>query len=63
MWYRVFIVSNIVLFLGITIVFLGDYLLPALAPFAMPAGALVAGVSGIVFTVSGIVLIWPDGRT
>ena len=62
MLYRIFIVSNIVFLLGIFAVFLGDYLFPALAPYAMPAGALVSGVSVIVFAVSGIALIWPDAR-
>lgn len=62
MWYRVFIASNIVFLFGIFAVFLGDYLVPALAPFTLPAGALLAGVSGIVFAISGIALIRADVR-
>ena len=63
MWYRVFIASNIAFFLGIFVFFTGDFLMPGLAPFALPAGAFVAGVSGIVMAVSGGVMIWaPDAR-
>ena len=63
MWYRAFIASNVVFLFGIFAVFLGDRLLPVLAPFTLPAGALLAGVSGIVFAVSGIALIRADVRT
>ena len=63
MWYRAFIASNVVFLLGIFAVFLGDHLLPVLAPFTLPAGALLAGISGIVFAVSGIALIRADVRT
>ena len=59
MWYRVFIISHIVLLLGFFVVILGDYLLPGLAPYTMPVGALVSGVSVIVFAVAGVALIWP----
>lgn len=63
MLYRVFIVSNMALFLGLAAVFLGDYLLPGAKPIAMPVGALIAGISGIVFAVSGIALVWPNDRS
>ena len=62
MWYRVFIISHIILLLGLFVVILGDYLLPELAPYAMPVGALVSGVSVIVFAVAGVALIWPNDR-
>ena len=60
MWYRVFIISHIVLLLGFFVVILGNYLLPELAPYAVPVGALVSGASAIVFAVSGAALIWPN---
>ena len=63
MLYRVFIVSNLAVVLGLLLLFLGDYLTPSLAQFTMPAGALLAGISGLVFVASGIGLIWADGRT
>ena len=63
MWNRIFIASNPVFFLGIFIALLGEHLLPSLAPVTLPAGALVAGIAGMVAAVSGIVLIMtPDER-
>ena len=63
MWYRTFIASNIIFFLGIFIFFTGDYLLPSLAAVTLPAGAFLSGTAGLVGAVSGLVLIWtPDVR-
>ena len=62
MWYRVFVISYITLLFGFFAVILGNYLLPGMAPYAVPVGALVAGASGIVFAVSGAALIWPNDR-
>lgn len=63
MWYRAFIASNIVFFLGIFVFLMGEHLLPDLGHFTLPAGALLSGMSGLVGAVSGIALIVaPDDR-
>ena len=57
MWYRVFIASNVAFFLGIFTFFFGEFLIPAIASFTMPAGALLSGGAGLAGGVSGIALI------
>lgn len=57
MWYRAFITSNIVFFLGIFIFLFGEHLLPGLASYTLPMGALVSGMAGLAGAVSGIALI------
>ena len=57
MWYRAFIASNIVFFFGIFLFLMGEHLLPELAAFTFPTGALLSGTAGLVGAISGIALI------
>ena len=62
MWYRLFIASNVAFFLGIFTFFFGEFLIPQVASFTLPAGALVSGAAGLVGGVSGIALIMVPGN-
>lgn len=58
MWDRIFILSLIVFFIGMLAVMAGEFVMPNWSPVTSVVGGSVAGLGGLVGSVSGIVLIF-----
>ena len=60
MWERIFLLSVVVYFIGVLVILMAHFVVPdwGLAPVAVAVGGLIAGGSGLVGIVSGLVLVF-----
>ena len=57
MWYRIFLLSMIVFFVGMLAVLAGEFVNPDWSPVTSLVGGSIAGVAGLTGSVSGIVVV------
>ena len=57
MWYRIFVLSMIVFFIGMLPVLAGEFVIPSWSPITSVVGGSIAALGGIAGAVSGIAVV------
>ena len=57
MWYRIFLLSMVVFFIGMMPVLAGEFVFPQWSPVTSVVGGSIAGLGGLAGAVSGIAVV------